>query len=368
VGATAFFRPALSHARERGELEVEVLDDWDGLGAEWDALAAASGNVFATREWVSCWWRHLGAGRTRAALVVRSADEGAVAVVPLYVWARRPLTVLRFAGHRGAGTVTPACRPEDAERVGAAIRAALPQLGCDVLLADALPTDPAWAEHLAGRVVNVLPSPTLALRASWEDQRRGFSSNLRQELGRKERRLERERGLGYRLVTGPDEAGPAFETLLELHGSRWDGATTFADPAFREFQRAFAQAAARAGWLRLWLLELGGAPVAAWYGLRFGGSETYYQAGRDPDAGPESIGTVLLARTIRAAVEDGGVSEYRFGPGGSPYKYRFADRRDVLHVATVGRGIAARAAVGVVARARALAPVRALVRQAARRS
>src|SRR3954454_11793928 len=35
-----------------GRLEVEPLTDLAEVSAEWDRVAAASGNVFATREWV----------------------------------------------------------------------------------------------------------------------------------------------------------------------------------------------------------------------------------------------------------------------------------------------------------------------------
>ena len=55
-----------------------------------------------------------------------------------------------------------------------------------------------------------------------------------------------------------------------------------------------------------------------------GGVTSYYQAGRDPALEREAVGFVLLAHTIREAIEEG-TREYRFGRGAEPFKLRFAD-------------------------------------------
>jgi CelD/BcsL family acetyltransferase involved in cellulose biosynthesis len=112
-----------------------------------------------------------------------------------------------------------------------------------------------------------------------------------------------------------------FETLVELHTARWPGSPWFADAV--GFHRDFVSVALARGWLRLWILELDGRPAAAWLGYRFAGVESYYQAGRDPDLQRERVGLVLLAHTIREAIQDG-MSEYRLLRGDESFKYRFA--------------------------------------------
>ena len=92
----------------------------------------------------------------------------------------------------------------------------------------------------------------------------------------------------------------------------------------RAFHRDFAAAALERGWLRLWLVEVEGRAVAAWYGWRLGPVYSYYQAGFDPDWGDASVGLVLLAHTVRAAIEEG-AGEYDLLLGDEPYKARFAD-------------------------------------------
>jgi len=44
-------------------LELELVDSLDELRADWKTLADKSGNVFATWEFISTWWRHFGPGR-----------------------------------------------------------------------------------------------------------------------------------------------------------------------------------------------------------------------------------------------------------------------------------------------------------------
>jgi CelD/BcsL family acetyltransferase involved in cellulose biosynthesis len=95
--------------------------------------------------------------------------------------------------------------------------------------------------------------------------------------------------------------------------------------------------------LRLWILELDGRPAAAWHGFRVGSVTDYYQAGRDPTYERLSVGFVLLAHTIRAAIEEG-VAEYRLGRGAEPFKYRLTDADPGLQSVALVRGIRGRAA------------------------
>ena len=104
--------------------------------------------------------------------------------------------------------------------------------------------------------------------------------------------------------------------------------------------------------------------MAAWYGLRFGGADWYYQLGRDPAFDRESVGFVLLAHTIREAVADG-MGEYRFGRGGESYKYRFATDDPGLETIGLGfsaPGVAALAAASAARAIRKRAAARALAR------
>jgi CelD/BcsL family acetyltransferase involved in cellulose biosynthesis len=98
----------------------------------------------------------------------------------------------------------------------------------------------------------------------------------------------------------------------------------------------FAAAALERGWLRLWLLEVDGEPIAAWYGWRLGGRYAYYNSGFDPERSQLRPGLVLLAGVIRAALEEG-AEEFDFLLGDESYKFRFAEDSRTVHNVTVAR-------------------------------
>ena len=316
--------------------------DLDGLRDEWRALQQAAGHPFATWEWARAWCDHLLDGEPLV-VACRRGDGALAAVLALEVRRERGLRVARWLGHGPADELGPVCAPEDRAAVAAALRS-LP--GFDVLRAEALPADADWEPLLRAQPADREASPVVDLAgfADWEGWLASRSSNFRSQVRARERRLAREAELAIRASDDPRD----LEAVIALHERRWEGTSTaFAGPRGR-FHRAFAQAAATEGWLRIRVLSLDGRDVAAWYGLRYAGQEWFYQSGREPDA-PGSVGFVLLAHTLREALEDG-CSAYRLGRGGEDYKARFADRDPglvTLDVAATRRGRLALAAVAL---------------------
>jgi CelD/BcsL family acetyltransferase involved in cellulose biosynthesis len=261
---------------------------------EWAELAEAAGNVFGTPEFVSVWWRHYGAGRRLPTVACRSPAGHLVGFAPIYEFARRPITTLRFIGHGTGDMLGPVCAPEQREEVAGALRMALAERGdgLDVLLAERLPSQEGWARSLGGRFVRHESSPVLEIGdMTWDDYLSTRSRNFRQKLRRSERRLRAHGGYRVRLANDPACIERDVRTLIRLHNARWEASES---RAFSGRRRAFhldwaARALAR-GWLRLWLMEGGGDAIAAWYGFRFGGKEAYYQAGRNPSWERESVG------------------------------------------------------------------------------
>jgi CelD/BcsL family acetyltransferase involved in cellulose biosynthesis len=160
---------------------------------------------------------------------------------------------------------------------------------------------------------------------------------------RRERKLAKSHELSFRLSDGERLEGD-MSTLLRLHAARWEDASAAFEPELEAFHREFAAIALERGWLRLWICEVDGNPVAAWYGLRYADCECFYQSGRDPAWDEHSVGFVLLAHSIRSAFEDG-MREYRFLRGGDAYKGRFADGDPGVETMVVGRGSLGRPAV-----------------------
>ena len=329
-----------------------LLETWRKSSAtvgEWDALAERNGNPFGSPEWNLTWWKHWGAGRALRISACRRAQAGTlVAIYPLYLATRRPLRVLRFLGHGPGDMLGPVCAPADRAAAGEGFRRALTELGgnWDLLLGQQVPAADGVAVALGAHVLRRERSPVLPIVwAAWDDYLASRSANFRQQLRRRERRLARSRAVRFRLTVDQTELHRDLTTLFSLHTARWGTrASSALAPSRQPFHREFAARALARGRLRLWILEVEGDPVAAWYGFRLGGIESYYQAGWDPRWADASVGTILLAHSIRSAFEDG-MREYRFLRGGEEYKGRFTDSDAELETFALGNGLLGNAAV-----------------------
>jgi CelD/BcsL family acetyltransferase involved in cellulose biosynthesis len=283
-------------------------------------------------------------------LALGSLQDGAetVAVLPLCLRGRRPLRLARFVGYGPADELVPVCAPGDRLRAAEALRGSGSALGWDLLLAERLPPN----HGVRGRLLQREGSPVIAVPpGGWEEYLAGRSRNLRSQLGRKERALQRDHGLRFRLSDDPARLDEDMRTLFRLHEARWSEEGSGALRGQRsDFHREFAAVALEHRWLRLWIAEADDRPVAAWYGFRFGEAESYYQSGRDPEWDRSSVGLVLLAHTIREAMGDG-VREYRLLRGGESYKDRFATDDPGVETVLTGRGPAGRLAAAAGAAA-----------------
>jgi CelD/BcsL family acetyltransferase involved in cellulose biosynthesis len=334
----------LGPVRKRARGRVEPVESLDSVREEWSALAAETGNIFATWEWTSIWWRHFGRGRELLAQACYSPDGSLFAILPLYLSAVRPLRMARFLGHPEADNLGPVCSRTDRAAAARALLEALRRERLDLFVGENVPADEGWAAFLGAKVLRRTGSPVLRFRgASWDELLAARSSNFREQVRRRERKLRREHEVRFRLSDDPAQLHDDLDILFSLHSARWKGGGLFTSTS-EGFHREFAVCALERGWLRLWMLEVDGAPVAAWYGFRFGDAESYYQAGRDPAWSGASVGFVLLAHTIREALEDG-VAEYRFLEGGEDYKYRFTREDPGLETIGLARSAAGAAAV-----------------------
>jgi CelD/BcsL family acetyltransferase involved in cellulose biosynthesis len=336
-----------AHPAEPGASALELHPEpFESLEDDWVRLGVLSGNVFGTWEWASVWWRHFGGGRPALTVAARDASGHVAAILPLYLGRDRPVRVARFIGHGAGDELGPVCEAGD-PRGEAALRQADGEW--DVLLAERL-RGSGYADRLGGRLMGGDSSPVIELpEGGWDGYLASRSSNFRSQVRRKERKLIREHGLSYRLSDDPERLDQDLSALFELHHARWAGGSSGALAGSRDaFHREFATVAQERGWLRLWLAEIGGRPVAAWYGFRFGGADWYYQFGRDPSWDKASLGLVLLAHTVRDAIESG-QRQYRLLRGDESYKDRFATGDAGLETVALARSARGRMAVGTAA-------------------
>jgi CelD/BcsL family acetyltransferase involved in cellulose biosynthesis len=344
------------------ERPADLVSSLDDLQEDWVRLAYESGNLFSTWEWATTWWRHYG-GANDPLVAARREGREAVALLPLYLWSRRPVRIARFIGHGPADQLGPICARGAGATAAEALRQASEQAEVDLVLMELLPGRDSWKELLGQQPLLRESSPTISLGAGWDGYLAARSANLRQQIRRRERQLDRRHAVRFRLATAPERLQEDLTLLYALHRARWGGRSAFS--RFEGFHRDFAAIALERGWLRLWFLELDGRPAAAWYGFRYADVESYYQAGRDPAFRDESVGFVLLAHSIRQAAEEG-VLEYRLLRGAERFKLRFADDDPGVETFAPARGLAGRAARAAAAMGLRSATVRSALRRLGR--
>jgi CelD/BcsL family acetyltransferase involved in cellulose biosynthesis len=304
------------------------LTAFEEAGPQWERLAEGGGSPFLTAAWLASWWRAF-APRGERALVLR-ADDGTLLAGGCFLETRRALSAAISVHSDDWGVV--ARDPRAAARFWVEL-AALPRRavalrplpgGEDALAA------PREALHAAGyRLVEeeLSPSPWLELPDSLEELLAARSRNLRSQVGRRRRALGREGELRLREVRG----GPALErdldAFLALEAAGWKGrkGTAIAgDPARVALYRGFAERAAEKGWLRLYMLEVGGRLVAADYGCVFGDCGYLIKTAFDEELARFAPGLVLRAEVLRTSIEEG-LARYDFLGGSDGYKLRWAD-------------------------------------------
>jgi CelD/BcsL family acetyltransferase involved in cellulose biosynthesis len=204
------------------------------------------------------------------------------------------------------------------------------------------------------------PCPYLQLPASWDEYTRSLGRNLRQNLGRYRRKLEREAGAPVveRMISEPGEADSTILDLAELHRrSRAAGSdtTAFHHDGMVEFHRRVASRFAIEGKLRMHRLDVGDRAAAIIYCFRHDDVVSFYQTGYDPELGRYGPGRQLMATAIRSAIEEG-ATEFDFLRGDEGHKARWQvavryDQRLLVASGTRGRLVHAAMRAGWAARA-----------------
>jgi CelD/BcsL family acetyltransferase involved in cellulose biosynthesis len=355
--------PALVDTR-RVDVRFELVDRLESLREEWMHLAEQGQNIFATWEFATTWWEHFGAGRRLLTVGCRNSDGELFAILPLYLWGRRPLRVMRFLGNGAGDILGPVCRPERFQDAAYALRRLLEVApwDWDVFVGENLPGDQDWPARLGGHRIRREGSPVLRAADGFEQFLARRSSNFRWQVRSRERRLASRYRIRYRL-SDSTTLDADLDDLFRLHEACHGEHSSFGGRR-ASFHRAFAHRAFERGWLRLWMLELDDCPVAAEYGFRFGGVESFFQSGRDPELQRESVGMALLVHTIRNGFDDG-IHEFAFLRGQEPYKYRFATDDSGLDSVCVTQGPAGAAALALIQAVRS-SPARKVLREVLR--
>ena len=258
------------------------VERFAAIKADWDQLADLEKTPFVRHAWLASWWAAFGNGRLRIC-ALWDGDELA-ALFPLCA------TRSGLAGLTNEHTprFTPLSRGRrDLERI---VEEVLDQP--HDLRVEALPGDHPAFEVLSescasrGRRLLVMPQQTSPIAETAEYAAR-LSSKTARELGRLQRKMQREHRTEVSMVTRPSELEPELQRGFEVEASGWKGkrgTAILCSPRTDRFYRSMARSFHDEDRLRTSTITLDG-DVAAFdlclldngrvYGVKFGYDERF---------------------------------------------------------------------------------------------
>lgn len=360
----------------RSEL-VTTGEDLERHRPAWDELAAELRRPLCAPAWMLAWWRNAAPPSARLRTVVVRSGERLVGIAPYFAQgsgARR--TDYRLLGSGASQRLTPLAAPGLEEEVAVAVAGALAGATPrpNVVTLEGVDAASPWptllARHWPGRLrpkvyrtsLHSAPIVTVAGR-SFEDWMSEKSSNFRQQMRRLGRQLAAEGGQVR--MAAPAELDRGLEEFARLHYARWaeEGGSGVLNEGVERMLSEAGRELAESERLRLWLVEVGGEPVAAQIFVAVGGEVVYWNGGFDVSWGKLKPGLQAVFAGVEDAFRRG---ERRVDLGGGPqdYKLRLADDDDPL----AWTGLVPRGARYPLSRAELLGPqLYASARGAARR-
>jgi len=326
---------------------VEIIRDQDALERlrpEWTSLLRRSGtrNIFLTPEWMLTWWEMYG-GQAQLFLVAVWAEDRLIGLLPLFITSAVPRQ-LRLVGSTAVcsdrldGLLEEGSEREVVSCWASAVRQHQSQwdvleftdLDREGLLWKAIQQDPsAWGENLSWMEREGDECPFIPLPSSWELYLGNISAKTRREIRHDRRVLEQRAKASVRVVTETAEVDEAMAAFMRLHQARRESLGeqgSFSDERYERFHRAVSREFAERGWLRLWLLEIDGTPVAARYQFVYHGRVYDYLPGHHPQWHKYSVGLVLLSHCLEQAILAGD-QEMDLLRGTESYKSRWTHHR-----------------------------------------
>ncbi len=181
------------------------------------------------------------------------------------------------------------------------------------------------AQNSGWKIEDAEVCPVLELPDSFDEYIKSLGKNMREQIKRYPKRIEKEFKVEYKLAQSEGEMQHALDDLFRLHGARWRqrGQTgVLATPRRQKFHRALCGALLKNNWLRLWTLRCNGEAACVLLNYCYAGKYYFFIGGFDPNLMRWSVGTCLFAKVFQHAIEEG-AKEFDFLRGAEEYKYRY---------------------------------------------
>jgi len=309
--------------------ELEVHNEVDAVGGEWDALAKRVGAwPFLRPGWVAAWWSAFGSGSL--AIIAHRVDGRLRGVLPVV---RRDSVVDTPANYH-----TPVFGPvaEDQHSARALANAVFDHYPTRARLVflehepTFLPSLRDAATHARYRLVErvILHAPYIELEGGWDQYWASRSGKLRNSARRLRKRLEELGDVSLDIVRGREALGSCVEEALQIEASGWKGRAGTAiasEPATQGFYEKIARWGAEEGLLTLAFLRVNGRGAAMQFALEDDRAYMNVKVGFDPAFAKFGPGKLLDREMIERAFK-AGLKSYEYLGSAEAYKLDWADR------------------------------------------
>lgn len=320
---------------------------FDELEKPWKDLADSDplGTPFQTHQWQSTWWKHYGGFREPRIVTVWEGQD-LVGLMP-FVRSHGLWRTLRPMGIGPSDYLQPLARVGYEQTVAESIHEALVSMR-DV---DLLDLHQVRETQWIARTMEVAPeTQATCLVLDLPDTYEAYLATLGKSLRYDVRKLDKTLFTSGRArieQLAPGDIDRGLNILFELHKARWK--KRHLPGAFLGksvgFHTDWAAKAAKPGWLWLSILHVDGDPIGAIYAMATKHASYYYQAGFDPEKGTLSPGTLLVAASIRRAIEEG-KQHFDFMRGDEGYKRRWKPQRELRNLRFIQPGPGVRGRMG----------------------
>ena len=332
---------------------ISTTEAFSVIRTEWNDLLSRSNvnSVFLTWEWAFSWWESFSEKNNTLFILIASIDDKIVAIAPLVITKRiffnfLSIKEINFLGKKTVHgeyldfIIASNCKEK---KIVESIFTYLDnnRKQWDILRLTDIPENSINIEYLADialhkkyRFIKQLTTicPFILLPESWQTFQRSLKKNIRNNLKKQNRRLQKQFELKLDLYD-PLHVNEELECLWALHEMRWKtkglpGA--FIEKKKQKFYYSIADRFSKKNWLQLWFLKINSRPVAALFGCKYENKIYALQAGFDPELSKYSIGQVLLGKIIENAISNN-CYEFDFLRGTESYKYDWGaiDRRNI---------------------------------------
>jgi CelD/BcsL family acetyltransferase involved in cellulose biosynthesis len=317
--ATAI-RPAVAPAPVESARVACITDlvSLRSLRPAWDDLLAAStaAGPFLTWEWLSAWCTHV---RPSADLRILNLTAGGrlIAVAPL-LRTRAGLGLFPQLGFLGTGhagsdyldLIVRRGHEDDAVRAIAGVVGEYAVPMClDHVSETSVSAQLAEQLQFQGWSSLVVPGgvcPVVRLAGqTWDGYLQTLGSAHRANIRRRLRALERQFRVEFVQVSSELQRAEALDALFGFHDARFEHrGSAFQTASLRAFHGEVTRSALERGWLRMYALRLDDAVAGVMYGFARDNQFYFYQHGFDIRHQQHSVGLVVMALSIRAAIDE----------------------------------------------------------------